>query len=272
MDNSPFDRLSGELRNLIYEYALDAQDPIVIPSPSRRRAHFPSHIIDIGGTQAFPQSPPLAQTCRRIRNESLSIFFAANVFWFNQQPFTYSAEGAEEIYTDSCLRFLRSIGPTNAAALRHVIYALPRFDEWQRNAHTRAIALLREHARLVLHADAVIEVCFKAAYSGIISGSKETVVQFCLPIDDYLRAMRLVIEVWQREKDFVCSELDLSERILSHTFARPGGLDDRIGEIMRWIIQYLAPPKVAKDKNAVRLMCRNLLKIQLGERQVCDRA
>lgn len=64
MDNSPFSRLSAELRNKIYIFTLVEEDPIELAAPS----------------SDFKIRTALARTCRQLRQESLSLFYASNDF------------------------------------------------------------------------------------------------------------------------------------------------------------------------------------------------
>ncbi|KAF7191047.1 hypothetical protein HII31_07562 [Pseudocercospora fuligena] len=59
MDQSPFFRLSPELRNLVYEYALTQSD---------------------GPADLLEQQPGLTMTCRKIRQECLLLHYSLNIF------------------------------------------------------------------------------------------------------------------------------------------------------------------------------------------------
>jgi hypothetical protein len=74
MDASPFSNLSPELRNKVYEYSLQQEQPILIKAYSTPKATKPEHRTNI----AYPLG--LTQSCREIRTECTKLFYAINTF------------------------------------------------------------------------------------------------------------------------------------------------------------------------------------------------
>ena len=92
METSPLLRLSGELRNRIYEYALTVRKvPYVLrPDDSRPRLYHNSL-----NSQPASEMPALIETCRHIRNEALP-FFLSNRIELRIQPPTYRPGNNQE--------------------------------------------------------------------------------------------------------------------------------------------------------------------------------
>ncbi|CAK4033074.1 Hypothetical predicted protein [Lecanosticta acicola] len=84
MDDSPLSRLSGELRNKIYEYALyePAGIPVhVSPPASKERRTSYEVLLNRINKPAQPHKSPLCglpQTCRALRQETLKLCFSLN--------------------------------------------------------------------------------------------------------------------------------------------------------------------------------------------------
>lgn len=81
MDNSPLARLPAELRNDIYELSLTSGTGIVVVWRSEVRQWHP---------------PPLLLTCRQIRREASSTYYAGSIFLFtcHEAPWTGKINGA----------------------------------------------------------------------------------------------------------------------------------------------------------------------------------
>jgi hypothetical protein len=103
---SPLLNLAPELRNRIYELALQNAEPIVIPEWDGRTKAFQSRgwgCLGLG----------LTATCKQIRAETLAMFYTINEF---------QLEGLLQGF-DDFIAFKRAIGPQNTAFLRRVIIA-----------------------------------------------------------------------------------------------------------------------------------------------------
>lgn len=66
MENSPFNNLSAELRNEIWQLALKSDTPLAIGGTS---AHGPT-----------AAQPPLTRVCKQIRLETIKMFYCSNTF------------------------------------------------------------------------------------------------------------------------------------------------------------------------------------------------
>ncbi|KAM3417274.1 hypothetical protein BST61_g5530 [Cercospora zeina] len=66
MENSPFGKLSAELRNNIYKLVLEADKPLAVCSQSP----------DL----YTAAQPPITRVCRQIREETLQMFYHSNTF------------------------------------------------------------------------------------------------------------------------------------------------------------------------------------------------
>lgn len=77
MDKSPLNKLSAELRNQIYEFALQKFDPIEIEiiaaAPHSRRS-------SVHSNQDTRACMALTKTCKQIHKESTGIFYSVNTF------------------------------------------------------------------------------------------------------------------------------------------------------------------------------------------------
>lgn len=80
-----FTSLSGELRNRIYRMALTSNNAILVYA---RFNNGP-------GPHSFTQAQPaLAATCRLLRKEALSIYYAENTFYLSDNMFRRGAAAA----------------------------------------------------------------------------------------------------------------------------------------------------------------------------------
>lgn len=105
MDNSPLGRLPPEIREAIYTYTLHFADGIS---------------INIGGEGPQLRSPKpseypqaLTQTCKKIRAESLEIFYAQNVLRIRPYP-------GDPRDSDILEAWLTSIGQKNRRAIQRI--------------------------------------------------------------------------------------------------------------------------------------------------------
>ncbi|GAB1741907.1 hypothetical protein NU219Hw_g7313t1 [Hortaea werneckii] len=108
MDNSPFTKLSAELRNEIYH--------LVLHSPEDFKIVYIGNIIfeDKVLRNENHQVQPLAltATCKALRTETLQLFYAINTFTFKFKHFD-SLDDILEVFRDR-------IGNECVRALRHV--------------------------------------------------------------------------------------------------------------------------------------------------------
>lgn len=94
MDSSPFARLSAELRNRIYEFALKYEGRIAIHDAFNMRSWVCHSNPNVFNTIA------LTQTCRQIRSESLTMFCASNFFIAFYPPhYVIEPKAAERLLT-----------------------------------------------------------------------------------------------------------------------------------------------------------------------------
>lgn len=70
IEKSPFQKLSAELRNRIWEFAIIEEDPIRVVSPP----------AGLRATAVDCIQPAITRTCAQIRNEALGMFYAKNTF------------------------------------------------------------------------------------------------------------------------------------------------------------------------------------------------
>ncbi|KXS98586.1 hypothetical protein AC578_4314 [Pseudocercospora eumusae] len=107
MDTSPFNKLSAELRNEIYELALSFEEPILITKTSHSRLE-----------SSVKQPTALLQTCRQIRAETTKMFYANNVFRFaDSTPVDHTkVSDAWVVFS----RFFGSIGLDSSNTIKHV--------------------------------------------------------------------------------------------------------------------------------------------------------
>ena len=84
MERSLFAKLSGELRNRIYELAVIFDHSVIISSPFRSPSHIPRPRFTVKDPKADAErewvQPPLLRTCKQIRSESIGLFYSQNNF------------------------------------------------------------------------------------------------------------------------------------------------------------------------------------------------
>lgn len=103
MDNSPFARLSPELRNHIYEIALRHDQPLYVPPSTHliRKAEY--EVSSLG----------LLRTCKAVSEESTRLFYNVNTFAFE-------CRGAGQV--DKRLKsFADTIGPANTEVIQSIV-------------------------------------------------------------------------------------------------------------------------------------------------------
>ncbi|KAK5725081.1 hypothetical protein LTR17_013280 [Elasticomyces elasticus] len=107
MADSLFARLSPEMRNIIYEFALQQSEPIMVRWHDDRD----DHPEDVASSSVDKYTTALAQTCRQIGKECGTMFYAINKFQFDS-----STDSIPK--TTIVNRFLDTIGGENAKAMR----------------------------------------------------------------------------------------------------------------------------------------------------------
>ena len=124
MDASPFDKLSAEIRNMIYEHALRVPIPIVLEADGL--------CTKITSRSVRASVNALTQTCRAIRLETTKMFYALNDFTIScNDTFRIRKEIKPDLLPtgvvsdvlctfDEEALFCRIIGPQNTAALRSI--------------------------------------------------------------------------------------------------------------------------------------------------------
>jgi hypothetical protein len=114
-NNSPLLRLPPELRNYIYELAVVPVNGVagVYPWDRVRAARDRTAV-----------QPPITQTCRKIRNEALPIFYDCSVLYLKPDywvsPEMMKREMHHERYWEA-LNFMAGIGEKNRANLAHIV-------------------------------------------------------------------------------------------------------------------------------------------------------
>ncbi|KAK4499639.1 hypothetical protein PRZ48_010157 [Zasmidium cellare] len=118
MDNSPLAKLSPELRNRVYEYALIFDDTQLHVTADHYNAKMHT-------TNECAQLRPLAltTTCRQIRQETSQMFYHYNTFNIHFEKHTEDQDRDE-----TCLlqRFSANMGGVNATNLRRIAVTIGR--------------------------------------------------------------------------------------------------------------------------------------------------
>jgi len=122
MDASPFGKLPRELRDEVYQLALYQTESIEVfypesyflkkPSERRPKQPLPSHPVN-----------SLTTVCKKIRAESLSVFYAINTFRFTVDPLRMNSECVEN-EGETVGRWIKNIGLAGCTSLRNVELAL----------------------------------------------------------------------------------------------------------------------------------------------------
>ncbi|GAB7364779.1 hypothetical protein MBLNU230_g5577t1 [Neophaeotheca triangularis] len=154
MNNSPFNKLPPEIRNIIWELTVTSPTDIdVTNSQDYRKGHEPSRSQRINYRTLFQpskhskkmtadrQQPPLTLSCRQIRNESLGLYYSANTFIHMLIVPFYAPDFLDR--TGAPLKrlttWLKAIHPVNLPALRKIKITLPGSwctwpgDPWKKN-------------------------------------------------------------------------------------------------------------------------------------------
>lgn len=156
MEASLFGRLSGELRNLIYEWALLERhdEPQIIDlekCPDETFRFTPSN--DVSASLSIFGLP---QTCKQIRRESLRLYYSLNRFHFETEYLkTQDKDGIIEALQD----FVHKIGPGQAREMRDVTINLgtvkghdvPLFIDWRHMALLKAMFHPRGRTKIRFH-------------------------------------------------------------------------------------------------------------------------
>lgn len=126
MDNSPFNNLPREIRDLIYGYALTSLRDIEMCAGAGvgymrlgMCAHYDKHLCVKQMLEGFPT------TCRQIREESLPIFFSSNRFrasgWDSNRHISRAAETMLH-WTRDAFRFKYTIPPSHWALVHRLTF------------------------------------------------------------------------------------------------------------------------------------------------------
>ena len=107
MDLSPFSRLPPELRNRIYERAMQHENPLYITIFSNQQG------LTQPNWQKVPYPLALASTCNALHKECLQLFYGINVVEIKG----YGRHPPYELFN----RFSKSIGEQSTEALRSVV-------------------------------------------------------------------------------------------------------------------------------------------------------
>ncbi|KAK5122089.1 hypothetical protein LTR85_004335 [Meristemomyces frigidus] len=121
MEASPLKRVPAELRNRIYELALHKPEGIIV------RSYVPKmwarRYVSIG----------LTMTCRELRRDATSMFYATNIFSIVADFFEHNDGPLDLAYVEY---WRRTIGPSNAGSLERLHLELGTYDG--RTAYSRA--------------------------------------------------------------------------------------------------------------------------------------
>ena len=146
MENSPFGKLVGELRNKIYELVLyeprgfhfhkaEKGDQLICYYPA-------SHSYPYAKRSSIRRDWRLALTevCKEIRKESCPLFYAINTFyvntrvWHTEGRWTTQQGTVYRYHLGVCRRWLRQIGSNNAAAIRKLKIGSGTWQAWRLTA------------------------------------------------------------------------------------------------------------------------------------------
>jgi len=75
MDHSPLHDLPLEIRNRIWQYTVFEPDDVLIKQPTYRQASW--------------MQPGITRTCKQVRQETLHMFYACNIFVAKMDPHTW---------------------------------------------------------------------------------------------------------------------------------------------------------------------------------------
>ncbi|KAI7162190.1 hypothetical protein KC316_g11389 [Hortaea werneckii] len=115
METSPFARLSAELRNKIYSYALYNPDGVWLEHPSDDLKLKPGWKLRI---HASGNPTALAMTCRQIHAESGLLFYSINKFFIKLSPMKIKDRfetGVWYPWDEEVETWLETIGSANAS-------------------------------------------------------------------------------------------------------------------------------------------------------------
>lgn len=120
MDNSPLQRLPGELRNRIFELVAHVYVDDVVPGlPVHVWISCPAEYLTV--SSFLRQRTPFLRICKQIFIEHESAIYSANDFWFGS--YGGSSNGTTKGF-EIFERFTAAIGKNNAQALRYCHLAL----------------------------------------------------------------------------------------------------------------------------------------------------
>lgn len=131
MDNSPFGKLPGEIRNKIYEPVLYQKHGVHMQKHASSNELIYSRPATRASTKNSVQQGrnvlALAQTCRELRQECHALFFLLNIFhlkvdlwcgsgvWSQHHRYVYRA------HLNACKSWLLDVGPENAKAIQRLV-------------------------------------------------------------------------------------------------------------------------------------------------------
>ena len=145
MDDSPFAKLPGEIRNKIYEPVLYQRNGIHMQKHASANELIYSRPNVRAGAKNSAQRGSnvlaLVQTCKELRQECHTLFFNLNKFhlkvavwcssgvWSPQQRYVYRA------HLNACKSWLLAIGPENAKAIQRLVIEGPLLRLWDTRTH-----------------------------------------------------------------------------------------------------------------------------------------
>lgn len=109
MENSPFNKLSAELRNRIAEYTLQHGRNIDIWRPHQNQTKLEDFTLTSGG-EMLPITQPaaLAQNCKQMYRDYMPLFYSHN---------TFVVVCKSDHVASSIKAFLKAVGPKNASVI-----------------------------------------------------------------------------------------------------------------------------------------------------------
>ncbi|KAK4890103.1 hypothetical protein LTR27_011209 [Elasticomyces elasticus] len=115
MASSSLFKLSAELRNCIYELALNQHQPINI---SAKTYHPSVDKVVLTCTSAIPWPTALIMTCKEISDETAQMYYANQTFVFSCTNINVTGAFATQVAVAEA--FLHQIGPHNRLGLRSI--------------------------------------------------------------------------------------------------------------------------------------------------------
>lgn len=127
MDHSPLRHLSGELRNIIYDYLWPGQGEVIIclcGSHHPLRSHLRNPKADEAWTYAGSHLP---KVCRQLRRETLGYFYGVNSFVL---PLHYVLQAGDQTRLEAQWhRFVRVFGVEMVRQIKHMTVLAGQINE-----------------------------------------------------------------------------------------------------------------------------------------------